>query len=585
MRNPAPPDRRFGARLALPHPRLVSVLNPPVDVRPVPHASPHLRSAADKKGIKSTLDADDCRKQRAGKGVELRKAKRDEGLLKRRNLAEVTIEPLLSDGEEPAPPPSQSELSTYAQTALGFVARNGPAEELSDTLNAVRALRKLLSIPNCPPIDDVIQEGLCPTFVTMLGHPNEQLQFEAAWCLTNIASGTAAQCETVVRHDAVPALVTLLGSPAINVSEQAVWALGNIAGDCPKMRDLVLQHGGMERVLVLIEATATASQMVPLRNACWALSNFVRGKPQPAMDYVVLAVPMLARLLTLQDEELLIDVCWALSYVTDGSDASIDLVIEAGCVGHLMAQLDKGTKLVTPALRALCNIVTGSNEATQAVIDAGFVHKLAAALTSSKMQTRKEACWALSNITAGTIEQVDAVLSSATMPMIIQRFEQDEYDVKKEAAWCVANVMHGFKQSPGYESAQRINRLVQMGCIKPMVGMLESNDPAIQKLMVEALGNLLAAGDELGKHTGKGENIFTLAFDEAEGIDKLEQLQEHENEDIYKGAVSLLEKHFGEDDDEDQNLAPNTTAHGGFAFGLAPGATPFGVSNQPAFVF
>eukprot|EP00966_Prymnesium_polylepis_P133329 3081527-Prymnesium_polylepis.1 len=80
-----------------------------------------------------------------------------------------------------------------------------------------------------------------------------------------------------------------------------------------------------------------------------------------------------------------------------------------------MAQLEKGVKLVTPALRALCNVVTGSNEATQAVVDAGFVNKLGGALTGAKMQTRKEACWALSNITAGTIEQVDAVLASAAM--------------------------------------------------------------------------------------------------------------------------------------------------------------------------
>ena len=332
------------------------------------------------------------------------------------------------------------------------------------------------------------------------------------------------------------------------------------------------------------QATATAGQMVPLRNACWALSNLVRGKPQPTLDYVRQAVPMLARLLTIQDEEMLIDVCWALSYITDGDNDKIDIVIEAGCVPTLMAQLDANIKVVTPALRALCNIVTGSNEATQAAVDAGFINKLSCALAVSKMQTRKEACWALSNITAGTVEQVDAVLHSVTMPMIIERFEKDEYEVKKEAAWVVANVMHGFKQAPSHEAAQRTWKLVQMGCIKPMVNMLESNDPAVQKLMLEALGNLLAAGEELGKHA-KGENLFVAAFDEAEGIDKLEQLQEHENEDVYDAAVELLEKYFGEDDTEDQNLAPNTAANGGFAFGLQNNVTPLGVSAQPAFAF
>ena len=202
-----------------------------------------------RKTVKAGLDADDSRKQRASKGVELRKTKKEESLLKRRNF--VMVDPGQVDNS--APPPTEGELSGFAAAVLGFVARNGPVEEFDQTLEAVRKLRKLLSIPNCPPIDDVIEAGLVPCFVTMLAHHNDQLQFEAAWCLTNVASGSAEQCEAVVDNDAVPSLIQLLGSPAIQVSEQAVWALGNIAGDCPRLRDMVLQHGGMDRVLALVE--------------------------------------------------------------------------------------------------------------------------------------------------------------------------------------------------------------------------------------------------------------------------------------------------------------------------------------------
>ena len=40
-----------------------------------------------------------------------------------------------------------------------------------------------------------------------------------------------------------------------------------------------------------------------------------------------------------------------------------------------------------------------------------------------------------------------------------------------------------------------------------MVNMLDKNNPATQKLVLDALANLLAAGEELGK--AKGENEFT----------------------------------------------------------------------------
>ena len=50
--------------------------------------------------------------------------------------------------------------------------------------------------------------------------------------------------------------------------------------------------------------------LAALRTCVWALSNLVRGKPAPPLATVSSALPILAELSRVDDEEVLTDVCW-----------------------------------------------------------------------------------------------------------------------------------------------------------------------------------------------------------------------------------------------------------------------------------
>lgn len=114
---------------------------------------------------------------------------------------------------------------------------------------------------------------------------------------------------------------------------------------------------------------------------------------------------------------------------------------------------------------------------------------------------------------------------------------------------------------------------MSQGCIKPLCDLLTCPDPRIVTVCLEGLDNILKVGEadkEMGLHGGI--NIYAQMIDEYEGLDKIENLQTHDNNEIYEKAVKILERYWAEEEEENQNVENGGDGNQqGFSFG----------SNQP----
>ena len=161
----------------------------------------------------------------------------------------------------------------------------------------------------------------------------------------------------------------LLHSPHPNVCEQAVWALGNIIGDGPHLRDYVISLGVVPILLSFVTDTIPISF---LRNVAWVIVNLCRNKdPPPHVDTIRELLPALNTLIHHSDtnvklqicflnlknpeanqkifplKQILVDTVWALSYLTDGGNEQIQMVIDNGVVPSLVPLLShKDVKVI-----------------------------------------------------------------------------------------------------------------------------------------------------------------------------------------------------------------------------------------------
>lgn len=410
-------------------------------------------------------------------------------------------------------------------------------------MEVLRSLRRLLSQTAVPPVDAAVHAGVVPILVQCIsfGSSDEQL-LEAAWCLTNIATGDLEQTRALL--PALPLLIAHLGEKSsVPVAEQCAWALGNVAGEGEEFRDILLAQGALLPLarLMLSNKASTA------RTAAWALSNLIKGpKPKAVAELIKIdGIPeAIVRHMQKGDDELATEVAWVVVYLTALSEMHSGLLIKAALLPPLVARLTASDQLslITPVLRSIGNLVAGDNQKTEAVLAAGqgsVIGALIKCLESEHRTLKKEAAWAIANIAAGTLVHKQLIFSSGAVSPLLHLLATATFDIRKEVAFALGNlcVTTIGKTGETRPVLEHLTVFVDRGCLPGFINLVKSPDIEAARLGLQFLELVMRA-----LPNGRGPKLV----ENEDGIAAMELFQFHENEDLRNMANGLVDKYFGE---------------------------------------
>lgn len=215
--------------------------------------------------------------------------------------------------------------------------------------------------------------------------------------------------------------------------------------------------------------------------------------------------------------------------------------MQSGAVPFLVGLLSHANeKVLSPALRAVGNIATGTDAQTDVLIESDVCRLLLPLLTHPRKNIRKEVCWTISSIMAGTTEQIQSAIDAGIIPPLIDRLRHDELEVQKEAAWAIGNALT--KSEP-----VQIDFLVRHSVLPPLVALLgKAADTKIVLVCLEAIENVLHHGMLRAQQRADGENEYVQILEQCRGLERFKALVQHPSKEIYLHSLKILEAFFAE---------------------------------------
>eukprot|EP01017_Pseudomicrothorax_dubius_P003632 TRINITY_DN1055_c0_g1_i3.p1 TRINITY_DN1055_c0_g1~~TRINITY_DN1055_c0_g1_i3.p1 ORF type:complete len:372 (+),score=76.85 TRINITY_DN1055_c0_g1_i3:32-1147(+) len=338
--------------------------------------------------------------------VEIRKKQLDDMLTERR--VKSTLEDDNEEKQQTITP--EERLKQLTEGIKEFIKAFVGGDDEGQLRN-LKLIRKAISIKENAPLKPLIESEVPGLIIQLLDDRHSEqveLQHEAVWIVTNMASGPFSKQlhNLLIQEKVIERLIHLMDkTPSILAKRTILWGLSNMAGESFDYRDIMIQLCVVE---VLMNIIATCSLDIDFCvTLMWFISNLSRGKPFPPEAEILKCFSVVRQGLMLEYVDILRDGMWALSYMSEQSEKIKGLVASGGLIPRITKLiLHENQSISLAALRCVGNMTNSIDAYTDELLQNNILDAIHIKLQSTRIIIRRESCWCVSNILAGTHQQI-----------------------------------------------------------------------------------------------------------------------------------------------------------------------------------
>jgi hypothetical protein len=391
-------------------------------------------------------------------------------------------------------------------------------------------------------LDILEKHGIFPILYKYINSGVIKIQNIILTFLINITAQTDKYLEMLFKFGFIKCIINFMNSIDESLVLNSIWCLSNVAGELQhEITSELIKMNINEELLKIFSKLDNIGDDI-LYESLILLECLLNSKPLAKEKVIIPFFQHFTYLIFNTDENILKRTCNCLSILTNASDLYIKIILTChNIVKKILLLLNhKNIEICHVNLMIISNIIASQDSSFFKKLckeHDNVIDKISQTWVKHQKEDKedkilKEYLFLFSNM---VMEIGMKSFSKYQINFFVKCLTNNKLKIKKEATWLIGNCFHSC------ENIKQIWYFIKIGVIKNLCEILNINDYDIMIRCIYSLKKLLEISRQFDT---KMYECVIISIEKNGGLDKLEQLQEHQNNTIYENVLYILENFF-----------------------------------------